>query len=174
MAPPTTSLLERAEERLRTDPTFATVLATVLDEPPRSSGDTEQRVVARAINTARQATRRHDFRAGSLSTNEVQQVLGLKTPQAVHGRRTRGTLLGVRLGDQTWFPAWQFDLEHGRTRPELRRVIHLLRSFTDDTITADRIMRQHHDELDGSIEDALRRGDPYASTAWNILRDLGA
>jgi hypothetical protein len=45
---------------------------------------------------------------GALSTGEAASLLGV-TPQAVHGRRTRGTLLGVRAANGDYlYPAFQF------------------------------------------------------------------
>lgn len=90
-----------------------------------------------------------------MPTPDVQAVLGLRTPQAVHRLRTRGELLGSVVGNQTWCPAWQFDVD--RVRPDLPRILELLVRFTSDPLAADRIMRIKHDELGGtSIAEALR------------------
>jgi hypothetical protein len=76
------------------------------------------------------------------------------------------------VGNQTWFPAWQFD--DGRLRPDLPRILELLTQFTSDPLAADRIMRLRHDALRGaSIAAALRRPET-ADTAWRMLAAVGA
>ena len=96
----------------------------------------------------------------------------LRTPQAVHRLRSRGKLIGSAVGNQTWFPAWQFD--GGRMRPDLPRILELLARFTSDPLAADRIMRLKHDELgDTSIAEALRN-PKTTETAWRMLTSLGA
>lgn len=75
------------------------------------------------------------------------------------------------MGNQTWFPAWQFDDD--RLRADLPRILELLARFTSDPLTADRIMRLKHDELGGvSIAEALRR-PKTAETAWRMLAAVG-
>lgn len=107
-----------------------------------------------------------------MRTADVQALLGLRTPQAVHRLRTRGKLLGAAVGNQTWFPAWQFDDD--RIRPDLPRILELLARFTSDPLAADRIMRMTHDELRGrSIAEALR-DTRTADTAWRMLTSAGA
>lgn len=86
--------------------------------------------------------------------------------------RSRGKLLGAAVGNQTWFPAWQFDGD--RLRADLPRILELLGRFTDDAVAADRIMRLAHDELGRrSIAEALSR-PRTAETAWRLLAALGA
>jgi hypothetical protein len=129
-------------------------------------------VAARSINERRRAMLASDFKDGSLPTSEVQHLLRLASPQAVHRVRSRRKLLGAPVGNQTWFPAWQF--EDDRLRTDLPRILELLTRFTSDPVAADRIMRMTPDELDGSsIANALR--DPAtADVAWRILTSLGA
>jgi hypothetical protein len=96
----------------------------------------------------------------------------LQSPQAVHRLRSRGKLLGSAVGNQTYFPAWQFDAD--RVRPDLPRILELLSEFTTDPLAADRIMRLTHDELGGSsIAEALRR-PKTADDAWRMLARIGA
>ena len=113
-----------------------------------------------------------EFVEGSLPTPQVQARLGLKSPQAVHRLRSRGKLLGSAVGNQTWFPAWQFDDD--RVRTDLPRILELLTDFTSDPLAADRVMRLRHDDLGGaSIAAALRR-PKTADTAWRMLAAVGA
>lgn len=86
--------------------------------------------------------------------------------------RTRGKLLGTAVGNQTYFPAWQFDAD--RVRADLPRILELLGRYTSDPLAADRIMRLEHPELkDTSVAEALR-DTRTAEAAWRILTSLGA
>jgi hypothetical protein len=76
------------------------------------------------------------------------------------------------VGNQTWFPAWQFDDD--RVRPDLPRILELLARFTSDPLAADRIMRLQHDELGGSSIAAALRRPKTADTAWRMLAAVGA
>jgi hypothetical protein len=164
-------LVRQVEARARQDAGFARVLDELLLAPTTPQGTLEH-VAARSINERRRAVLTSDFKDGSLPTSEVQHLLRFGSPQAVHRLRSRGKLLGAPVGNQTWFPAWQF--EDDRMRTDLPRILELLARFTADPVAADRIMRMTRDEFDGSsIAEALR--DPaMADAAWRILTSLGA
>ena len=111
------------------------------------------------------------FIKGALNTSEVQRLLKLGTPQAVHRLRSRGKLIGRQIGNATWFPAWQF--RNGERRSDLDDLITKLGAFTSDAIAADRIMRLEREELGGQcIAQALDRPRKRA-TALAILESLG-
>jgi hypothetical protein len=167
VAPLARQLAERAEK----DSGFAEVLDALLEAPTAPQGMLE-RVAASSLNDERRSALVRDFIEASIPTPQVQSQLGLKSPQAVHRLRSRGKLLGSTVGNQTWFPAWQFD--GGRLRTDLPRILELLTQFTSDPIAADRIMRLRHDALRGSsIAAALRRPET-ADTAWRMLAAVGA
>ncbi|MEO6794581.1 MAG: hypothetical protein ABI253_00085 [Mycobacterium sp.] len=164
-------IARQVAERARTDAGFAQVLDALLEAPTAPQG-TLERIAAHALNDQRRAALTDDFVAGSLPTPKIQALLRLGTPQAVHRLRSRGKLLGAAVGNQTWFPAWQFDDD--RLRPDLPGILDLLGHFTTDPLAADRIMRLTHDELGGiSIAEALRRPDT-AAAARRLLTGLGA
>jgi hypothetical protein len=164
-------LARQIEERARHDAGFAEVIDALLEAPTAPRG-TLERVAAAKLNEQRRAAVVRDFVNGAVPTQKVQEVLGLRTPQAVHRLRSRGKLLGRAVGNQTWFPAWQFDDD--RLRPDLPQILDLLTRFTSDPFASDRIMRITHDELGGlSIAEALRRNDT-ADTAWRMLAAVGA
>jgi hypothetical protein len=164
-------LARQVEARARHDSAFASVLDALLEAPTTPRG-TLERVAARKLNDQRRTALVRDFVDGAMRTSEVQALLGLGSPQAVHRLRTRGKLLGAAVGNQTWFPTWQFDDD--RLRPDLPRILELLTRFTSDPFAADRIMRITHEELGGtSIAEALRR-TKTADTAWRMLTALGA
>ncbi len=164
-------LARQVEERARRDAAFAEVVDAILGAPTAPHG-TLKRVAASKLNDQRRAALVRDFVAAALPTPKVQALLGLKSPQAVHRLRTRRKLLGAAVGNQTWFPAWQFDED--RLRPDLPRILELLGTFSTDPFAADRIMRLTHDELGGlPIAEALRRAST-ADTAWRMLASVGA
>lgn len=164
-------LARQIAERARQDSGFAEVLDALLDAPTAPQG-TLERIAADRLNDERRGALVREFVEGALPTPAVQARLGLHSPQAVHRLRSRGKLLGSAVGNQTWFPAWQFDDD--RIRPDLPRILELLARFTSDPLAGDRIMRLQHDELGGSsIAEALRR-PTTAETAWRMLAALGA
>jgi hypothetical protein len=164
-------LARQVAERALHDSGFAEVLDALLEAPTGPQG-TLERVAASSLNDERHGALVREFVEGSLPTPKVQERLELHSPQAVHRLRTRGKLLGSAVGNQTWFPAWQFDAD--RLRTDLPRILELLGLFTSDPLAADRIMRLTHDELGGSsIAEALRR-PKTADTAWRMLAALGA
>ena len=166
-----TTVLQQVAERARTEPGFAEVLEAVLQAPITPDG-TLERVAAQSLNEERRSALVREFVEGSLATPKVQQRLSLQSPQAVHRLRSRGKLLGAAVGNQTYFPAWQFEAD--RMRTDLPRILELLSEFTSDPLAADRIMRLKHDELGGtSIAEALRRRKT-ADAAWRMLAGLGA
>ena len=166
-----TTVAEQAAERARIEPGFAEVLEAVLKAPITPQG-TLERVAARSLNEERRSALVREFVEGSLATPKVQQRLAMQSPQAVHRLRSRGKLLGSAVGNQTYFPAWQFDAD--RVRTDLPRILEMLSTFTNDPLAADRIMRLTHDELRGSsIAEALRR-PKTADAAWRMLASIGA
>ncbi len=164
-------LADRVAARAQNDVRFARVLTALLDAPS-TPGGTLERIAAQAVNQQRRTALVQDFVDGSIPTPDVQTLLNLRTPQAVHRLRTRGKLLGAAVGNQTYFPAWQFD--NDRIRTDLSRILELLDRYTSDPLAADRIMRLDHAELnDTSIAEALRNPRD-AKAAWQILTSLGA
>jgi len=164
-------LARQVAERARTDAGFAEVLDAILGAPTAPQG-TLERIAAGSLNDERRGALVREFVEGSLPTPKVQERLGLHSPQAVHRLRSRGKLLGSAVGNQTWFPAWQFDGD--RLRTDLPQILELLARFTSDPLAADRIMRLTHDELGGSsIAETLRR-PKSADAAWRMLAAVGA
>ncbi len=148
-------LAHQVADRAEKDSRFARVLDALLTAPTCPQGALE-RIAARTLSDQRRTALVEDFVDGSIRTPQVQALLKLRTPQAVHRLRSRGKLIGRVVGNQTWFPAWQFDGD--RMRPDLPRILELLTRFTSDPLAADRIMRLKHEELgDTSIAAALRK-----------------
>jgi hypothetical protein len=164
-------VIARAEARAKVDPAFAELLTTLVDAPTGAAGS-YTREAAHQLNARRSQDALEEFKAGALPTAAVQGLLGFGTPQAVHQLRSRDRIIGVALGNGTWFPAWQF--AGGQLRPDLARILELLRRFTADVIAADRAMRLIREDLGGrSIAAALDQPD-QAPAAWTALTDLAS
>src|SRR3954465_7737779 len=141
--------------RAQKDTRFAKVLDALLTAPTTPQGILE-RTAARTLSDQRRGALVEDFVDGSIRTADVQAMLKLGTPQAVHRLRSRGKLIGSAVGNQTWFPAWQFDSARGR--PVLPLILGMGASFSADPFVVDRVMRlSNHDLEDLSIAEALRR-----------------
>jgi hypothetical protein len=168
---PVAVLVDRVQERARRDPDFAELLEELLDAPTAPREQLE-RVAARKLNDERRGGLVSAFLDGAISTREVQSRLGYDSPQAIHQLRRRGQVLGTTIGNNTWFPAWQFETD--RLRADLPEILKLLERFTSDPIVGDRLMRIKREELAGtSISEALRRKST-AITAWQMLAAVGA
>jgi hypothetical protein len=166
----TAEAIARVERRAAEDPGFAGALLELVDAPSTTAGSYSHSA-ARALNRPRRDHARERFLEGCLVTSDVQRLLHLQTPQAVHRLHSRGKLIGRQIGNATWFPAWQF--RGGERRPDLDEVLAKLRRCTSDAMAADRIMRLQRDELGGqSIAETLDRPRKKA-TAWAILESLG-
>lgn len=168
---PSADLLARIEERVRIDRDFADALAAFVDAPGEGAGDFVH-TAAEEVNSARRRKAAEEFRAESLTTASVQRLLGLGTPQAVHRLRSRGRLLGLQIGNATWFPSWQFS--EGQLRHDLPRLLELLRQFTGDPVAADRVMRLVRDDLGGRTISASLEDPEWSAAAWGALAELAA
>jgi hypothetical protein len=157
-------VLERLRSRAETNEDVAEALeflaADSVADPFRHPGEPVL-AVARAINRRRQQERRDEFRSRALSTPDVVALIGsMSNRKAVDRRRRRGTLLGVRVGNQTLHPDWQFDRRRGDTREGLERVLAALRQVTSDVLAADALMTVPRQDLDGaSVADVFADGD---------------
>lgn len=165
------ALIDRiAQEAEREPERVVPVLQALLGEEVEL---TEQlRTVARVVGDQRSRMAVQEFMQGSLVTRQAAEQLGVSSPQAVHQLRARGRLLGRTIGNQTYWPAWQFT--GAGLRDDLGDVLADVTAFTTDALAADRIMRLPREDLDGrSIAEALDV-DACADDAWQILRRLGA
>jgi hypothetical protein len=161
----------QVEARAVRDPDWAELIDSLLDAPTSPAGRLD-RIAAPLLNDRRRSVVVRDFVEGGLPTPKVQSLLGLGSPQAVHRLRSRGRLVGAAVGNQTWFPAWQFETD--RVRSDLPEILATVGHFSTDPFAIDRIMRLVHDDLEGlSIAEALRRPE-LAERAWQLLAAVGA
>lgn len=172
----TTRLLARVGKRAEQDPdAVLPALRVLAGEPPYRAPDNEAREklarVALEINRARVQAGRAEFVAHAWPTEKVAEHLGVRSRQAVAQRRQRGTLLGARLGTQTYYPAWQFGPDG--LADSLGRLLELLReNGLADARVADDVLRMKHSELRGKrLLDSWRKGDWRTLETW--LGDIG-
>ena len=161
-------VMARAEARARVDPDFVGLINRLVDLPTGPAGELDH-AAASAVSERRRRDALEEFRSAALSTSEVRDLLGLGTPQAVHRLRSRGRLIGLQIGNHTWFPAWQFS--GGTIREDLPRILELLATFTSDPVAADRVMRILREDLGTSVAGALDRPE-RAAEAWRALAEL--
>ena len=105
------------------------------------------------------------MRAESLTTAQVVELLAsVNDRKGVDRRRKRGTLLGIRVGRDTFHPQWQFDRRRRETWTGLPDVLAALRAVTADDLDAHAIAIAPDATVDGrSIAQLLASGDVEAA-----------
>lgn len=166
-----TAVLDRLRSRAEDDPALVETLQHLADagrvDDPFAMPDEDVRRVARQVNRGRQADRLAHLRARSLTTGQVVDLLAsVSDRKGVDRRRARGSLLGVRMGNQTLHPQWQFDRRRRDTHPGLGRLLAALDTVAADPIDADAIATTPQPDADGrSIADMLAEGEVDAAVA---------
>jgi hypothetical protein len=114
--------------------------------------------LARTLNAHRIVAGLRDFRAHAYSTDEVRQLLGGVTRQAVSQRVRNKRLLSMEISGKSWFPDWQF--ADGRLVAGLPEVIAALDESNQDAYTADAVMRTPYPEENGrTLAELLHAGE---------------
>ena len=168
----TTALLAKVAQRAETDPDTVLPVLRVLagQEPYAEDGsqdlDAATMAVVLRVNRARVLADRADFREHAWTAEQVAEHLGVGSRQAVAQRRQRGTLVGAKLGTQTFYPQWQFGPDG--LADGLGRLLELLRGAgVDDAREADSVLRMKHSELRrGTLLATWRRGEWGTVETW--------
>lgn len=129
-------LLEQVAARLAEDPDRVGPALRLIVDPdavPDRPTLSEQAV---RLNTTRLAAARADLTAHALTGEQVRELLGGISRQALHQRVRGGRLLALHLANTSWFPDWQFGPEG--VRAGLSDVLAVL---PDSALAADRVMR---------------------------------
>lgn len=159
-------LLERVAARLAEDPDRVGPVLRLIADPdavPERSGLPE--AVLR-VNAERLAAARRELTVHALTGEQVRELLGGISRQALHQRVRGGRLIALHLGNTSWFPAWQFGPDG--VHPRLRELLDVL---PDNALAADRVMRAPiPEERRRSAADLLAAGKTdravhYARTA---------
>jgi hypothetical protein len=166
-----TAVLDRLRERAESDPWLVETLQHLADADPGSDpfATPAEDVVelARTIDRQRQTDRLADLRARSLTTGQVVELVASITDRrGVDRRRARGALLGIRAGNQTLHPTWQFDPRRGDTLAGLDRLLAALSEVAVDAIDADALATTPRVDAGGdSVADLLAAGHVEAAVA---------
>ena len=160
------SVLERIRQRAERDPVFAESLSALVvpaaTDPFNDDGVSgEERAQVRAMNQQRQAEQLERLRARSLPTPDVVELLPtVSDRKGVDRRRKRGTLLGIRHGNQVLHPRWQFDIAGRKTWDGLARVLAALRAVSEDPVVQDAVAVNPHPDAGGtSVTEVLAAGE---------------
>ena len=170
-----TALLERLRERAESDLAFFETLQHLADANPVADPfavpDDDVVQVARTINRQRQTQQLTLLRARSLTTSQVVElVASISDRKGVDRRRARGALLGIRIGNHTLHPSWQFDRRRRDTHAGLRRVLAALSEVAADPLDADAIATAPRADTGGaSVADLLADGNVDAAIALALL-----
>lgn len=148
------AILERLADHAKRDDDFAEALAFLADDEfdhdPFARPAEQALAMARRMNTSRLDEQRKAHASDSLTTTEVVELISsMSDRKAVDRRRSRGRLLGVKVGNRVYHPSWQFDRERGDTRSGLPAVLEALAQVTDSPMAANALMTASRPELDG-------------------------
>jgi hypothetical protein len=173
------AVLEKLAGHAEADEAFAEALAFLaktrldVDDDPFAAPAEEVLTVARRMNASRIDARRRALVEGSLTTaGVVALVATMSDRRAVDRRRHRGTLLGVKVGNTTYHPTWQFDRRAGETRVSLPEILTALREVTADPMAAHQLMVAPQKGMGGrSIAEVFADGD--VDTALTLIRLAG-
>jgi hypothetical protein len=174
------AVLETLADRAEADDAFADALAFLAkthldaDDDPFATPAGEVLTVAGRMNASRLDARRQALVDDSLTTPGVVELVPTMTDRrAADRRRHRGTLLGVKVGNTTYHPAWQFDRRAGETRNGLPQILAALRDVTADAMAAHQLMVTPQVRAGGrSIAEVFADGDiDHALTLVRLAGD---
>ena len=111
--------------------TFVEVLAAEAAFLGKLDDEEAVRLGRRAAAQVLAAARWAQVVGDRLDTTQVTQLLGV-TRQALAKRQQTGSLLGLPGDGTTWYPTWQFDIDEGCIRPEVRDVLGAFRDRLDE------------------------------------------
>jgi hypothetical protein len=123
--------------------------------------DEAGRIGRSAADSAVAASRWSQIVGDRLDTTAVAQLLGV-TRQALAKRQATGSVLGLPGHGTSWYPTWQFNLDAGEIRPEVRDIVGAFRDRLDDVdplLIASWAVTPQDEDLDGlTPEQWLRLG----------------
>jgi hypothetical protein len=154
------AVLAAVRKRLAEEPDrVMPVLQLIADPDALIEPDDESAVsLARTLNAHRIVASLRELRARAYGTDEVREMLGGISRQAVSQRVRGNRLMAIEISGKSWFPDWQF--RDGRPVPGLPQVIRALHEAGQDTFTADAVMHNPLPEERGrSLADLLQHGE---------------
>jgi hypothetical protein len=135
------AVLDAVRRRLEEDPDSVLPTLRLLIDPDSSANPLDESTVslAKTLNAYRIVASLRELRARSYSTQEVADLLGGISRQAVSQRVAKGQLMSIQISGKAWFPDWQFS--NGRLVRGLAEVIAAFAELGEDAWSADAIMR---------------------------------
>ena len=166
------AVLAAVRKRLAAEPEHVLPALQLIADPDATIDPDDESTIAlaRTLNAHRVVAGLREFRAGSYSTDEVREMLGGVSRQAVSQRVRNDRLLSLEISGKSWFPDWQFaDAQPVRGLPE---VIAALHEADQDAYTADAFMRAPLPEEGGrSPAQLLQAGD--VERVLHYVRTIG-
>jgi hypothetical protein len=166
------ALLAAVGRRLAEEPDrVLTTLQVIVDPDALVDEDDESTIsLARTVNAHRVVAALRELRARAYPTDEVRELLGGISRQAVSQRVRSGRLMAIEISGRSWFPDWQF--VDGRLVDGLPQVVRALIDSGENAFTAEGIMRTALPEEGGrSVADLLARGE--LGLALHYIRAVG-
>lgn len=163
-------MLTAVRKRLEEEPDSVLPTLRLLIDPDSNPLDEGTIALAKTLNAYRVVSRLRDIRARSYSTDQVGELLGGISRQAVSQRVAKGQLMSIQISGKAWFPDWQF--VDARPADRLPEIIAAFRELDEDTFSADAIMRTQLPEEGGRTSaDLLAAGQ--ADLALHYARVVG-
>jgi hypothetical protein len=161
------TLLQQVAARLAEDPEHVAPVLRLIADPDAVPERPQLSEGARRQNTARLVALHSELTAHALTGEQVRQLLGGISRQALHQRVRGRRLIALHLANQSWFPDWQFGPDGVRSG-----VREVLAALPDSPVAADRVMRAPLAEEGGrSAADLLVSGQ--ADRALHYARTAG-
>lgn len=143
------AVLAAVERRLAEDPDRVLPALQLIADPDALIDPHDEITIslARTLNAHRIVAGLREFRAQAYSTDDVREMLGGVSRQAVSQRVRNRRLMSMEISGKSWFPDWQF--VDGRLVAGLPEVIAALFEAGQDAYTADAVMRTSYPEENG-------------------------
>lgn len=154
------ALLAAVERRLAAEPDRVLPALQLIADPDALIDPPDETTIslARTLNAHRIVAGLREFRAHAYSTDDVRELLGGVSRQAVSQRVRNKRLLSMEISGRAWFPDWQF--AGGRLVAGLPEVIAALGEAGQDAYTADAVMRSPYPEENGrTLAELLHAGE---------------
>jgi hypothetical protein len=149
------AVLAAVRKRLADEPDRVLPVLQLLVDPEAmiDPADDDTVSLARTLNAHRIVSRLRELRSRSYSTEQVREMLGGVSRQAVSQRVTNRRLLSIEISGKSYFPDWQF--VDARIVAGLPQVIAALDELGEDTFGADSVMRTELAEEGGQTPAAI-------------------
>ncbi len=172
MTPSRQAVLAAVRKRLDEEPDRVLPALQVIADPDALVDEDDEATVslARTLNAHRVVAALREIRARSYPTEQVRELLGGISRQAVSQRVRNQRLMAIEISGRSWFPDWQF--VDGRLVDGVAAVVAALAENGDNAFSAEGIMRTALPEEGArTIADLLAEGE--LDLALHYVRAVG-